>query len=244
MNAMKIAGINNPLILFDEIDKMGNDFRGDPASAMLEVLDSEQNKEFRDHYIELPFDLSRVLFVTTANTTDTIPAPLLDRMELIELTSYTREEKFHIAKEHLIPKQIKKHGLKGTQIKINDDVIYMLIDFYTKEAGVRSLERVIASLCRKAAKAVVSGEVKRISFTRKNLKAYLGAEKYLPDEKLSSDEIGVVNGLAWTSVGGVLMPLEVLILEGKGNIETTGSLGDVMKESAKAGGKLCKKYSP
>ena len=233
MNAMKIAGINNPLILFDEIDKMGNDFRGDPASAMLEVLDSEQNKEFRDHYIELPFDLSRVLFVTTANTTDTIPAPLLDRMELIELTSYTREEKFHIAKEHLIPKQIKKHGLKGTQIKINDDVIYMLIDFYTKEAGVRSLERVIASLCRKAAKAVVSGEVKRISFTRKNLKAYLGAEKYLPDEKLSSDEIGVVNGLAWTSVGGVLMPLVVLILEGKGNIETTGSLGDVMKESAR-----------
>lgn len=233
MNAMKIAGTNNPLILFDEIDKMGNDFRGDPASAMLEVLDSEQNKEFRDHYIELPFDLSRVLFVTTANTTDTIPAPLLDRMELIELTSYTREEKFHIAKEHLIPKQIKKHGLKGTQIKINDDVIYMLIDFYTKEAGVRSLERVIASLCRKAAKAVVSGEVKRISFTRKNLKAYLGAEKYLPDEKLSSDEIGVVNGLAWTSVGGVLMPLEVLILEGKGNIETTGSLGDVMKESAR-----------
>jgi ATP-dependent Lon protease len=143
MNAMKIAGTNNPLILFDEIDKMGNDFRGDPASAMLEVLDSEQNKEFRDHYIELPFDLSRVLFVTTANTTDTIPAPLLDRMELIELTSYTREEKFHIAKQHLIPKQIKKHGLKGTQIKINDDVIYMLIDFYTKEAGVRSLERVL-----------------------------------------------------------------------------------------------------
>lgn len=233
MNAMKTAGTNNPLILFDEIDKMGNDFRGDPASAMLEVLDSEQNKEFRDHYVELPFDLSHVLFVTTANTTDTIPAPLLDRMELIELTSYTREEKFHIAKEHLIPKQIKKHGLKGTQIKINDDVVYMLIDYYTKEAGVRSLERVVASLCRKAAKAIVSGEVKRISFTRKNLKTYLGTEKYLPDEKLSSDEIGVVNGLAWTSVGGVLMPLEVLILEGKGNIEITGSLGDVMKESAK-----------
>lgn len=233
MNAMKIAGTNNPLILFDEIDKMGNDFRGDPASAMLEVLDSEQNKEFRDHYIEIPFDLSKVMFVTTANTTDTIPAPLLDRMELIELTSYTREEKFHIAKEHLIPKQIKKHGLKGTQIKITDGVIYELIDYYTKEAGVRNLERVAASLCRKAAKAIVSGDAKKVTFTEKNLKSYLGARKYLPDEKAENNEIGVVNGLAWTSVGGVLMPLEVLVLDGKGNIETTGSLGDVMKESAK-----------
>lgn len=233
MNAMKIAGTNNPLILFDEIDKMGNDFRGDPASAMLEVLDSEQNKEFRDHYIEIPFDLSKVMFVTTANTTDTIPAPLLDRMELIELTSYTREEKFHIAKEHLIPKQIKKHGLKGTQIKITDGVIYELIDYYTKEAGVRNLERVAASLCRKAAKAIVSGDAKKVTFTEKNLKSYLGARKYLPDEKAENNEVGVVNGLAWTSVGGVLMPLEVLVLDGKGNIETTGSLGDVMKESAK-----------
>lgn len=233
MNAMKLAGTKNPLILFDEIDKMGNDFRGDPASAMLEVLDSEQNKEFRDHYIELPFDLSKVLFVTTANTTDTIPAPLLDRMELIELTSYTREEKFNIAKKHLIPKQIKKHGLKGTQIKITDNVIYELIDYYTKEAGVRSLERIVASLCRKAAKAIVSKESKKVNFTEKNLSSYLGARKYLPDEKLEKNEIGVVNGLAWTSVGGVLMPLEVLILDGKGNIETTGSLGDVMKESAK-----------
>lgn len=233
MNAMKLAGTNNPLILFDEIDKMGNDFRGDPASAMLEVLDSEQNKEFRDHYIEIPFDLSKVMFVTTANTTDTIPAPLLDRMELIELTSYTREEKFHIAKEHLIPKQIKKHGLKGAQVKISDAVIYELIDYYTKEAGVRNLERVIASLCRKAAKVIISGELKRATFTEKNLKSYLGARKYLPDEKTEKNEIGVVNGLAWTSVGGVLMPLEVLVLDGKGNIETTGSLGDVMKESAK-----------
>lgn len=233
MNAMKIAGTSNPLILFDEIDKMGNDFRGDPASAMLEVLDGEQNKEFRDHFIEIPFDLSKVMFVTTANTTDTIPAPLLDRMELIELNSYTREEKFNIAKKHLIPKQIKKHGLKGTQIKINDDVIYELIDGYTKEAGVRNLERVVASLCRKTAKAIVAKESKKLVFTNKNLTSYLGTRKYLPDERLKKDEVGVVNGLAWTSVGGVLMPLEALILDGKGNIEITGSLGDVMKESAK-----------
>ncbi len=233
INAMKIAGSNNPLVLFDEIDKMGNDFRGDPASAMLEVLDGEQNKEFRDHYIELPFDLSHAMFVTTANTTDTIPEPLLDRMEIIELTSYTREEKFHIAREHLILKQLKKHGLKKSQVKISDDVIYELIDYYTKEAGVRKLERTIASLCRKAAKEIVSEDCKKVSFSKKNLKDYLGTRKYLPDEKFDSDETGIVNGLAWTSVGGVLMPLEVLILDGKGNIETTGSLGDVMKESAK-----------
>ena len=233
INAIKQAGTNNPLILFDEIDKMGNDFRGDPASAMLEVLDGEQNKEFRDHYIELPFDLSKVMFVTTANTTDTIPKPLLDRMELIELTSYTREEKFHIAKEHLVPKQQKKHGLKGTQIKINDAVIYDLIDYYTKEAGVRNLERMIVGLCRKAAKEIVSGNAKKVTFTSKNLESYIGAKKYFDDERSTENEIGVVNGLAWTSVGGVLMPLEVLILEGKGTIETTGSLGDVMKESAK-----------
>ncbi|MCM1228011.1 MAG: endopeptidase La [Clostridium sp.] len=233
MNAMKLAGSNNPLILFDEIDKMGNDFRGDPASAMLEVLDSEQNKEFRDHYIEIPFDLSHALFVTTANTTDTIPAPLLDRMELIELTSYTREEKFNIAKKHLIPKQIKKHGLNGRQIKIADGAIYEIIDYYTKEAGVRNLERTAASLCRKAAKAIVGGDCKKVAFTQSNLREYLGTRKYLPDEKLDKNEVGVVNGLAWTSVGGVLMPLEVLILDGKGEIEITGSLGDVMKESAK-----------
>lgn len=233
INAIKQAGTNNPLILFDEIDKMSNDFRGDPAAAMLEVLDGEQNNEFRDHYIELPFDLSKVLFVTTANTTDTIPKPLLDRMELIELTSYTREEKFHIAKEHLVPKQQKKHGLKGTQIKINDAVIYDLIDYYTKEAGVRNLERMLAGLCRKAAKAIVSGDAKKVTYTSKNLEGYIGAKKYFDDEKSTENEIGVVNGLAWTSVGGVLMPLEVLILEGKGAIETTGSLGDVMKESAK-----------
>ncbi len=233
MNAMKQAGSSNPLILFDEIDKMGNDFRGDPASAMLEVLDSEQNKEFRDHYVEIPFDLSKVMFVTTANTTDTIPGPLLDRMEVIELTSYTREEKFFIAKKHLIPKQIKKHGLNSSQMKVNDAVIYKLIDNYTKEAGVRGLERVAASLCRKAAKEIVSGETAKVSFTVANIKNYLGNERYLSDEKSDKNEVGVVNGLAWTSVGGVLMPLEVLVLEGKGNIEITGSLGDVMKESAK-----------
>ena len=233
MNAMKQAGSSNPLILFDEIDKMGNDFRGDPASAMLEVLDSEQNKEFRDHYVEIPFDLSKVMFVTTANTTDTIPGPLLDRMEVIELTSYTREEKFFIAKKHLIPKQIKKHGLNASQMKVNDAVIYKLIDNYTKEAGVRGLERVAASLCRKAAKEIVSGATAKVSFTVANIKNYLGNERYLSDEKSDKNEVGVVNGLAWTSVGGVLMPLEVLVLEGKGNIEITGSLGDVMKESAK-----------
>ncbi|MGN0613349.1 MAG: endopeptidase La, partial [Porcipelethomonas sp.] len=233
INAVKQAGTSNPLILFDEIDKMGNDFRGDPASAMLEVLDGEQNKEFRDHYIEVPFDLSKVMFVTTANTTDTIPKPLLDRMELIELSSYTREEKFHIAKEHLIPKQMKKHGLKGSQMKVNDAVIYEVIDYYTKEAGVRNLERMIASLCRKAAKEIVSGDAVKVSYTKKNLESYLGAKKYLDDEKSDKDEVGIVNGLAWTSVGGVLMPLEVLVLDGKGDIETTGSLGDVMKESAK-----------
>ncbi len=233
INAMKQAGTLNPLILFDEIDKMGNDFRGDPASAMLEVLDSEQNKEFRDHYIEIPFDLSKVMFITTANTVDTIPRPLLDRMELIELTSYTREEKFHIAKKHLIPKQMKKHGLKSAQMKINDLAIYDIIDHYTKEAGVRGLERTIASLCRKAAKEIVSGNAEKISFTMKNIESYLGAKKYLDEEKSKKNEVGIANGLAWTSVGGVIMPLEVLIMEGKGNIETTGSLGDVMKESAK-----------
>lgn len=233
INALITAGSNNPLILLDEIDKMGNDYKGDPSSAMLEVLDSEQNKEFRDHYIEIPFDLSKTLFVTTANTTQTIPTPLLDRMEVIELTSYTREEKFHIAKEHLIPKQIKKHGLKLSQMKISDDAIYALIEFYTKEAGVRTLERTIASLCRKAAKDIVSSKAKKIAFTAENLEEYLGNKKYLPDFMNKKSEVGITNGLAWTSVGGVIMPLEVLVLNGKGNVEITGSLGDVMKESAK-----------
>ena len=233
INAMIQAGTKNPLILFDEIDKMSNDFRGDPSAAMLEVLDSEQNKEFRDHYTEVPFDLSKVMFITTANTTSTIPAPLLDRMEVIEITSYTREEKFHIAKEHLIPKQLKKHGLKAAQMKINDKGIYRLIDSYTREAGVRNLERNIGSLCRKTAKEIVYGNSEKINFNEKNISAYLGPEKYLPDTVSEFDETGLVNGLAWTSAGGVLMPLEVAVFDGKGNIEVTGSLGDVMKESAK-----------
>lgn len=233
INALKQAGTNNPLILLDEIDKMSNDFRGDPSSAMLEVLDSEQNKEFRDHYIEIPFDLSKILFITTANTTSTIPAPLLDRMEIIELTSYTREEKFHIAKEHLIPKQIKQNGLKPAQIEIDDGAIYSMIDFYTKEAGVRTLERTCGKLCRKTAKAIVEKTAKKLTFTEDNLKEYLGIKKFLPEEVSDKNEIGVVNGLAWTSVGGVIMPLEVIVLNGKGVVETTGSLGDVMKESAK-----------
>ena len=234
------AGTKNPVMLLDEIDKMGNDFRGDPASAMLEVLDSEQNTAFRDHFIELPFDLSEVLFITTANNLDPIAPPLLDRMEVIELPSYTREEKFNIAKLHLIPKQIAKHGLKGSQLKIADDAIYELIDSYTREAGVRTLERNIASLCRKAAKQIIAGDAKRVNVKAKNIPELLGHRKYLSDLAAKSDEVGLVNGLAWTSVGGVIMPLEVLVLDGKGKIEVTGSLGDVMKESAKIAVSLCR----
>ena len=231
--AMKNAKSNNPLILLDEIDKMSNDFRGDPSSAMLEVLDSEQNCEFRDHYIEVPFDLGNVMFITTANTTSTIAPPLLDRMEVIELTSYTADEKFHIAKEHLVSKQKKKNGIKSTQIKFSDDALKLLIDGYTKEAGVRSLEREIASLCRKGAKEIVEENKKSVTFTAENIEKYLGPRKFLDDDKSEKNEIGIVNGLAWTSVGGTLMPLEVITLDGKGSVEVTGSLGDVMKESSK-----------
>ena len=234
ITAMQQAGSSNPLILFDEIDKLCSDIKGDPSSAMLEVLDNEQNYAFRDHYIELPFDLSKAVFITTANTTSTIPQPLLDRMEIIELTSYTAEEKFHIAKKHLIPKQLKEHGLKSSQLKIEDNAIHSIIAHYTKEAGVRNLERYIASLCRKAAKKIASDEVKKVVVKSNNLKDYLGIYKYLDDLKSDNNQVGIVNGLAWTSVGGVLMPLEVLVLDkGKGNIEVTGSLGDVLKESAK-----------
>lgn len=234
ITAMQQAGSSNPLILFDEIDKLCSDIKGDPSSAMLEVLDNEQNFAFRDHYIELPFDLSKAVFITTANTTSTIPQPLLDRMEVIELTSYTVEEKFHIAKKHLIPKQIKEHGLKASQLKIDDSAIHDIILHYTKEAGVRNLERFIASLCRKSAKKIASEEAKKVTIKSANLKDFLGIYKYLDDLKSDENQVGVVNGLAWTSVGGVLMPLEVLLLDkGKGNIEVTGSLGDVMKESAK-----------
>ncbi len=233
MTALQQAGSANPLILFDEIDKLCSDIKGDPSSAMLEVLDSEQNNAFRDHFIEVPFDLSKCVFITTANDVSAIPAPLLDRMELIELPSYTAEEKFHIAREHLVPKQLKEHGLKGTQLKIEDAAIHEIIQFYTKEAGVRTLERYIASLCRKAAKKIASGEAKRVTVKAKDLQDWLGVKKYLPDLLSQKDQVGVVNGLAWTSVGGVLMPLEVIVMKGTGKIEVTGSLGDVMKESAK-----------
>lgn len=231
--ALQQAGSANPLILFDEIDKLCSDIKGDPSSAMLEVLDSEQNNAFRDHFLEVPFDLSKAVFITTANDVGAIPKPLLDRMEVIELPSYTAEEKFHIAKEHLIPKQLKEHGLKGTQLRISDDAINDIIQFYTKEAGVRSLERYIASVCRKAAKRIAAGEAKRVTVRKESLKEYLGIYKYLPDLASKRNQIGIVNGLAWTSVGGVLMPLEVIVLKGTGKIEVTGSLGDVMKESAK-----------
>lgn len=244
--ALKQAKSMNPVMLLDEIDKMGSDYKGDPASAMLEVLDSEQNTTFTDHYLEIPLDLSNVLFITTANSLDTIPAPLLDRMEVIELSSYTREEKFNIAKKHLLPKQLKKHGEKPSTVKVNDKALYSVIDFYTREAGVRKLERSIADICRKSAKKLVSGENK-VSVTDQNITEFLGVKKYLPEHLAAHDEIGLVNGLAWTSVGGVTMPLEVLVLDGTGKTEFTGSLGEVMKESAKIAvsltRSLAKKYN-
>ncbi len=234
INAIKQAGSGNPLILLDEIDKLASDYKGDPAAALLEVLDKEQNSTFTDHFIDMPFDLSRTVFITTANTAATIPEPLLDRMEVIELTSYTREEKFQIAKRHLVKKEVKNHGLDGRRIKFTDEALYDLIDFYTREAGVRKLERSIATLCRKAAKLIASGEKKTVKLGSAELKNLLGKHKYRPEEILSSDEVGIINGLAWTSVGGELMQLEVSVMEGAGKIELTGSLGDVMKESAKA----------
>lgn len=244
--ALKQAKSMNPVMLLDEIDKMGSDYKGDPASAMLEVLDSEQNTTFTDHYLEIPLDLSDVLFITTANSLETIPAPLLDRMEVIELSSYTREEKFNIAKKHLLPKQLKKHGEKPSTLKISDKALYSVIDFYTREAGVRKLERSIADICRKAAKKLVSGE-KKVTVTDENINDFLGVKKYLPEHLEAHDEVGLVNGLAWTSVGGVTMPLEVLVLDGTGKTEFTGSLGDVMKESAKIAvsltRSLAKKYN-
>ena len=234
INAIKQAGSSNPLILLDEIDKLASDYKGDPSSALLEVLDKEQNATFTDHFIDMPYDLSKVVFITTANDASTIPAPLLDRMEVIELTSYTREEKFQIAKQHLVKKEVKNHGLDANKIKITDEAIYDLIDFYTREAGVRKLERTIATLCRKTAKAVASGEAKQVKITSAKVAEMLGKRKYRPEEILSENEVGIINGLAWTSVGGELMQLEVSVMEGTGKIELTGSLGDVMKESARA----------
>ncbi len=232
INAFITAKSCNPLILLDEIDKMSNDFRGDPSAAMLEVLDSEQHTTFRDHFVEFPFDLSDVLFITTANSIQNIPGPLRDRMEIIELSSYTREEKFNIAKSHLIPKQLKRHGLTAKTFTIRKPALYSLIDCYTKEAGVRGLERNISALCRKAAKKLVSEECTKVDIDDTVLIELLGNYKYIRDDKSSTDEIGVVSGLAWTSVGGEMLEIEAAILEGTGKIKVTGSLGDVMKESS------------
>ena len=234
MNALKQAGTKNCVILLDEIDKMGNDFRGDPASAMLEVLDGEQNNAFRDHFIEIPFDLSQVMFITTANSYDTIPAPLLDRMEILDIEGYTDEEKVCIAEEHLIPKELKKHGLKKSILKISDDAVRKIAENYTREAGVRSLEREIAKICRKTAKKYIDGEIKRVSVTEDNLTEFLGTPKYKREMPGDKNEVGVVNGLAWTSVGGELLEVEAGVVDGSGKLELTGNLGDVMKESAKA----------
>ena len=232
--AIRQAGSCNPLLLLDEIDKLGNDQRGDPASALLEVLDGEQNATFRDHFMEVPFDLSDVLFITTANTLDTIPRPLLDRMEVIELTSYTDEEKLQIAKRHLLPKELKRHGLSRAQLKVSDDAIRSLIRGYTREAGVRVLERQLGALCRKAAMRVVSDGVKSVHITAENLETYLGIPRYHPDRLPRTEQVGVVNGLAWTSVGGEILEVEVGVVPGTGKVELTGNLGDVMKESAHA----------
>ncbi len=233
IEAMRQAKSMNPLILLDEIDKLSGDFKGDPAAALLEVLDSAQNHAFRDHFLEIPFDLSQVMFLTTANNASLIPEPLFDRMDVIEVNSYTREEKFHIAKEHLVKKQIKANGLKASQIRFSDAALYDLIDYYTKEAGVRTLERQIASLCRKCAKTILTEDVKKVYYTPETVEKALGPHKYTADYFSTADAVGMVNGLAWTSVGGVVMPLEVLTMDGKGDIQVTGSLGDVMKESAK-----------
>ena len=234
INAVKQAGTQNPIILLDEIDKLGSDYKGDPSSALLEALDGEQNSTFVDRYIELEFDLSKVMFITTANDASTIPAPLLDRMEIIELPGYTNEEKFNIAKKHLIPKQAKLHGLNGRTFKINDKALYALIDGYTREAGVRKLEQKIAALCRKAAAEIVGGESKSLTVKEASLEKLLGPKKYLPLSVDKEAEIGVVNGLAWTSVGGEMLQVEAAVFDGTGKVELTGSLGDVMKESAMA----------
>ncbi len=234
ITAIQAAGSKNALLLLDEIDKLGHDFRGDPSAALLEVLDSEQNSAFRDHFIEIPFDLSEVMFVTTANSTDTIPRALLDRMEVIELTSYTDEEKLQIAKHHLIPKQLKRHGLSAATLRFSDDAVREIIAGYTRESGVRIMERELAAVCRKAAKSIAAGQIKRVTINGSNLEQYLGIRKYLPDRHRYVNEVGVANGLAWTSVGGEILEVEVGVVDGSGKMELTGNLGDVMKESAKA----------
>lgn len=233
-HALKLAGTSNPLILLDEIDKLASDFRGDPTSALLEVLDPEQNFSFHDHYIDLPIDLGDVMFITTANDYSRIPGPLTDRMEVIELPSYTLEEKVNIAKKHLVKKQLARHGLSGKTMRISAKALTALIDGYTREAGVRSLEREIASLCRKAAKMIASGESEHVSVTDKNLADLLGPAKYKREQPEKKPEPGMANGLAWTSVGGTMLEIEVAVMDGSGRLELTGSLGDVMKESAHA----------
>ncbi len=235
ITALTQAGSANPLLLLDEIDKMGSDYRGDPSAALLEVLDAEQNHTYRDHYLEIPFDLSDVLFITTANTLDTVPRPLLDRMEIIELGSYTDEEKRMIGKNHLLPKQMKKHGLNKQQLRVTDDAIREIISCYTRESGVRSLERAFGEICRKVAMEIVTQETpKRITVNATRLEDFLGVRKYLPDRLPCTDQVGLVTGLAWTSVGGETLEVEVNVMDGSGKLELTGNLGDVMKESAHA----------
>lgn len=244
INALIEAKSNNPLILLDEIDKMASDMRGDPASAMLEVLDREQNKTFRDNFVEIPVDLSNCMFITTANSLDTIARPLLDRMEIIELHAYTRAEKFAIARRHLIPKQMKKHGLLARMFKMDDESVYELIDCYTREAGVRGLERCIEKCCRRAAKIVSCGEKKSVRVTLKNLASFVGEQKMLRERISDENEIGIVNGMAWTELGGDLLRIEAMALPGTGHLELTGSLGDVMKESARAAISYIRSLSP
>lgn len=234
-NGIRQAGVKNPLMLLDEIDKVSTDYKGDTFSALLEVLDSEQNYKFRDHYLEVPLDLSEVLFIATANSLQTIPRPLLDRMEVIEVTSYTENEKLHIATEHLIPKQLEKNGLKKEQLKISKNAVWKIASNYTKEAGVRQLEREIGNICRKAAKEILTTGKKSVTITEKNLFKYLGKEKFTYQMANAADEIGIVGGLAWTSVGGDTLQIEVNVMHGKGEIMLTGQLGDVMKESARTG---------
>lgn len=235
INGIKEAGTKNPVFLFDEIDKLSSDFRGDPASALLEVLDPEQNKEFTDHYLEVPFDLSKVMFITTANTLSTIPRPLLDRMEVIQVSGYTEVEKLNIAKKYLVPKKMEEHGLVKSTLSLSDDALLDTIRKYTRESGVRELERKIADVCRKATVRIVKGEVKSVRITDKNLDKYLGKSKYHYDLIAENDQVGIVTGLAWTSVGGETLSIEVNTMKGKGKLQLTGQLGDVMKESAQAG---------
>lgn len=235
INALKTAGTANPLILLDEIDKVSSDYKGDTSAALLEVLDSEQNSRFRDHYVELPVDLSEVLFIATANSVSDIPKPLLDRMELIEVSSYTENEKFHIAKEHLVEKQKEKNGLKKDQLTITDSALRDVIRYYTREAGVRGLERTIGKICRKAARQIYQKNEESIKIKKNNIKDYLGNVKYMPEKRSDKADIGIVRGLAWTSVGGVTLEVEVNVLPGKGELALTGKMGDVMKESAQAG---------